>query len=159
MNSDGTGATPLTSRVWEVFDPEFSPDGSKIAFGSNKDGFVSAIWLMDADGSNQHRLTDPSLEAFFPDWSPDGAHIIFSDNCCLPHSNVYVMNPDGSGVRQLTHVAPKYNAAFASYSPDGTRIVFLGPLDQRYTMYSNGTHLKRIVTDQPGGLSDWGPAP
>ncbi len=44
-------------------------------------------------------------------------------------------------------------------SPDGAKIVFLGPLDDRYTMYSNGTHLTRIVTDQPGGLSDWGASP
>src|SRR5438094_323231 len=135
------------------------PNGTKIVFASNQDGFISAIWLMNADGSNQHRLTDPSLEAFFPDWSPDGTHIIFANNCCLPHSNIFVMNADGTGLRQLTHVPPKYNAAFGSYSPDGTRIVFLGALDQRYTMYANGTHLRRIVADQPGGLSDWGAAP
>ena len=111
---------------------------------------------MNANGTHQRRLTAPALEAFFPGWSPDGRHIVFANNCCLPHSNLFVMNPDGSGLRQLTHVPPKSNAAFATYSPDGTKIVLLGPRDDRYTMDANGTHLTRIVADQPGGLSDWG---
>ena len=75
------------------------------------------------------------------------------------HGEIFVMNPDGSGLRQLTHVPPKSNAAFATYSPDGTKIVLLGPRDDRYTMDANGTHLTRIVADQPGGVSDWGTSP
>jgi len=115
MNADGTAATPLTSLVWSSGDPEFSPDGSRIVFDSNKGGFVSAIWVMNANGSNNHRPHCPALEAFFPGWSPDGTQIVFADNCCLPYSNLYVMNADGSGHRQLTHVlsSHKQRSAFA----------------------------------------------
>jgi len=168
MNADGSG-TPLrlTSIDWNSGDPEFSPDGSKIVFDSNQDGLLSAVWVMNVDGSNQVRLTAPQVEAFFPDWSPDGAHIIFTDRCCLPYSNVWVMNPDGTGLKQLTHMPAKHNAGFASYSPDGKKILLESDLKSKagspagdlYTMDANGTHLARVISDQPTVLlSDWGSA-
>jgi Tol biopolymer transport system component len=165
MNADGSGMTQLTSLVWSSFNPEFSPDGTKIAFDSNMDGFLSAVWVMNTDGSNQHRLTAPDLEAFYPDWSPDGTHILFTTNCCLPYSNVWVMNADGSGLKQLTHFPRSTGGGgFASYSPDGKKIVLVSGFKHRddccgdlYTMDANGTHLTRIVADQPAVFfSDWG---
>src|SRR5919197_6042129 len=61
-----TGAmTRLTSTTWDAFDPEWSPDGTRIAFDSNKGGFLSAVWVMNANRSNQHRLTAQSLEALY----------------------------------------------------------------------------------------------
>jgi len=167
MNANGTNETQLTSLTWNAGNPEFSPDGTKIAFDSNQDGYLSAIWLMNADGSNQHRLTAPSLEADFPDWSPDGTHILLNDLCCLFGTNVWVMNPDGTGLRQLTHFPTKHQGGFATYSPDGKQIVLISDLKYRdgccndlYTMDTNGTHLTRIVADQPAVLlSDWGTSP
>jgi Tol biopolymer transport system component len=121
---------------------------------------------MNVDGTDQRRLTAGSLEAFYPDWAPDGAHIIFTDNCCIPHSNVWVMKPDGSGLKQLTNMPQDHGAGFASYSPDGKKIVLQSDLKSKcfctgdlYTMDANGTHLTRIVSDQPAVfLSDWGSA-
>ena len=164
IKSDGSGtATQLTSGPWQAFDPAWSPDGSKIAFGSNQDGLLSAIWVMNADGTNQHRLTAPALEAFYPDWSPDGRHLVFTDKCCQFGSNIWVMNADGSGPKQITHMPNKHQDGFAHYSPDGKRIVLTTDLDYSnglnnlYTMDTNGTHMTRIVTDQPGVFfSDWG---
>lgn len=167
MNADGSGATQLTDLKWSSGAPGFSPDGSKIVFDSNMDGFLSAVWVMNADGTNQHRLTDPALEAGYPDWSPDGMHIIFGDLCCLFGTNIWVMNPDGTGLKQLTHFPTKHQGGFATYSPDGKKIVLIADLKYRdnccndlYTMDANGTHLTRIVADQPAVFfSDWGSQP
>jgi TolB protein len=166
VNVNGTGLTPLTSPNWNSFNAAWSPDGTKIAFDSNQDGLLSAVWVMNADGSNQQRLTAPALEANYPDWSPDGKHIIFNDLCCQFGTNIWVMNPDGTGQKQITHLPTKHQDGFARYSPDGTKIVLVADLKYRdnccsdlYTMDANGTHMTRIVSDQPAVfLSDWGAA-
>jgi Tol biopolymer transport system component len=165
MKADGSGEHPLTSLVWSAGNPEFSPDGTKILFDSNQDGLVSAVWVMNADGTNQHRLTRPALEGFWPGWSPDGTHIVFSSNCCINgFGNVYVMKADGSDLRNITHFPKKHQGGFATYSPNGEKIVLVSDLmypdsccSDLYTMNTDGTHLKRIVADQPAVLeSDWG---
>jgi TolB protein len=165
VDAEGIGpATKLTSSNWNAFNPTWSPDGSKIAFESNQDGLLDAVWVMNANGSNQTRLTAPALEAGYPDWSPDGKHILFQDLCCLFGTNVWVMNADGSGQKQLTHMPTKHQDGFARYSPDGKKIVLVTDLAYKdnccsdlYTMDANGTHLTKIVSDQPGVFfSDWG---
>jgi Tol biopolymer transport system component len=166
VGTDGTGLTQLTSSSWNAFNASWSPNGTRIAFDSNQDGLLSAIWVMDANGGGQHRLTAPELEGFDPDWSPDGTSITFGDLCCQFGTNVWSMTADGSGLKQLTHFPTKHQGAFATHSPDGHSIVFVADTKYRdnccndlYTMDANGTHVTRIVTDQPGVfLSDWGPA-
>jgi TolB protein len=166
--ADGSGSpTVLTSPLWFAQNPSWSPNGSTITFESNQDGLLDAVWVMDANGLNQHRLTAPSLEAGGPDWSPDGKHIIFGDHCCLPHSNVWVMNADGSNQTQITHVPKANSAGFARYSPDGTKILLISniayrggdntPFNDLYTMDPNGTHMRKIVSNEPYMLNiSWG---
>ena len=51
--------------------PAWSPDGSKIAFNSNRSGNWE-IWAMDADGGNCVKLTAMKKLNSLPRWSPDG---------------------------------------------------------------------------------------
>ena len=117
INADGTGETRLTDNsdevvegplgpldflgpplVWNWF-PAWSPDGTRIAFSSNRD-HDSDIYVMRADGSQQTRLTYSPANDQVPKWSPDGALIVFvrmEDD--LP---LYVMNADGTGEKRLT---------------------------------------------------------
>ncbi|GAI97954.1 unnamed protein product, partial [marine sediment metagenome] len=75
MNIDGSGQTNLTNNLAWDFEPCFSPDGSKIAFESLRDGNCE-IYIMNVDGSGQTRLTDnpaddesPCFSGFFPSFA------------------------------------------------------------------------------------------
>ena len=58
-------------------DPSWSPDGSRIAFVSYRDGNRPEIYVMNRDGSGQIRLTDNPAIDHSPSWSPDGSRIAF----------------------------------------------------------------------------------
>jgi hypothetical protein len=110
MNADGTGQTMLTNNPGLDGNPDWSPDGTKIAFANLQDG----IYVMNTDGSGQTILTD---NGGYPSWSPDGTKIAF-----YREAEIYVVNADGTGQTRLTN-----NADFdvsPSWSPDGTKIAF-----------------------------------
>lgn len=75
--------------------PTFTPDGSQIAFYSNREG-GDGIWVMNADGSDPHRIADGGE----PNWSPDGRYITF--NCAhSERAEICAVRPDGSGLITL----------------------------------------------------------
>jgi Tol biopolymer transport system component len=138
---DGTDVVRLTDGVNDSW-PSFSPDGTEIAFASSRDstdrrctpgfpneaGCATDIYVMDADGSNVVRLTDDPAGEYMPKWSPDGSSIAFvrEDGPGSPtptRSTIYIMNPDGSEARRISS-ASGGSDFWASWSPDGTRIVF-----------------------------------
>jgi Tol biopolymer transport system component len=108
MNADGTGQTQLTNNPGLDGSPDWSPDGTKIAFSN----FNGEIYVMNADGTGQTRLTD---NGGGPSWSPDGTKIAFGRE-----GEIYVMNADGTGQTRLTD-----NGGGPSWSPDGTKIAFV----------------------------------
>lgn len=100
-NADGSGQVRLTTTGGNA-DPRFSPDGTRILFGSTRDSGNSQIYVMNADGSNQTRLTSNGFVDIEPMWSPDGTQIAFVSNRDGDYE-IYVMNADGSNLVQLTH--------------------------------------------------------
>ena len=77
--------------------PDFSPDGRRIVFTSNRDR-QGEIYVMNRNGSGQRRLTTRPGDDFLPRFSPDGTQIAFVS---LP-GTIVVMNADGTGARRLT---------------------------------------------------------
>ena len=61
--------TGITRGPLDSYQPTWSPDGSHIAFGSNRDG-NQEIYVMNADGSGQARLTNGSALDEAPAWQP-----------------------------------------------------------------------------------------
>jgi Tol biopolymer transport system component len=163
----GNRETLLGSGHWLYSRPQFSPDGHQIAFSSDRGGFQGAIWVMNADGSSPRRITKPRLRAFWPDWAPSGDRILFADHCCVKHSNIYTVRPDGSDLQRITGLkASSLDAAFAGYSPDGTRVTFSfnkgcpthPPFcNHFYTMAADGSDFQKVVTGRSDTLlTDWG---
>ena len=98
--------------------PTWSPDGSKIAFVSDRDG-NAAIYVMNADGSDQTNLTDTPALDIDPAWSPDGSRIAFV-SYRDGNYEVYVMNADGSDQTNLTNNTA--DDSDPAWSPDDAQI-------------------------------------
>ncbi len=76
MNADGSNQINLSNNLADDISPSFSPDGSKIAFVSFRDG-NSEIYVMNSDGSGQIDLSNNSASDFDPSFSNDGSKIAF----------------------------------------------------------------------------------
>jgi len=108
---------------------------------------------VNAHGDNFQTVTQPQAQFGFalehPDWSPDGERITFTGT----EGGVFTIRSDGTNLRNLN--VNKAFAIFASYSPDGRKMVVLGQ-DGLSTMNVDGSGLVKIAGAPPGVTnSDW----
>jgi Tol biopolymer transport system component len=82
--------------------PQFSPDGTKIAFESDRSGYQE-IWVCNRDGSNPSQITSMAGFAGTPRWSPDSRSLAF-DFRPKEHSEIYVVEVPAGTPRQITTV-------------------------------------------------------
>ena len=139
------------------FGPAWSPDGTKIAFTSSRDGNFE-IYVMGTDGSNPTRLTDNNADDGSPAWSPDGTKIAFDTDRNDGSNEIYVMAADGSSPTRLTNGGYNFGPA---WSPDGTKIAFVSYRDDDYEIYvmdADGSSPTRL-TNSGGydGQPAWSP--
>ena len=137
--------------------PFWSPDGTKIAFVSNRDG-NNEIYIMNADGTNQTRLTYNNADDIQPSWSPDGTKIAFR-TYRDGNSELYVMNADGTNPFNLTNNLDNYDGE-PQWSPDGSKIVFSswrsGAADI-WVMNSDGTNPVQLTNGLWASNPAWSP--
>ena len=164
INADGTNHVRLTHHSSLDRWPCWSPDGTKIAFASTRDG-DSDIYMMNSDGTGVVNLTNhPRSPDSMPSWSPDGTKIAFESWRDFNQPEIYVMNADGTHPVNLTFHLQR--DSMPSWSPDGTKIAFVSrrtrfdadiPLNNEiYVMNADdGANLTRL-TFSP--FTDWFPS-
>ena len=184
MDDDGKNQRNITNHPdSDDLVPSWSPDGTRIAFMSNRDGHVRKhgvrttfeIYVMDADGGNQQNLTNHPDRDSSPSWSPDGKRIAFvSDRDGIldihgfPTSEIYVMDADGENPQNLTN--NRDDDWSPSWSPDGTRIVFMSYREghfigdfeditsEIYVMDVDGANQQRLTENRKNDESpSWSP--
>jgi Tol biopolymer transport system component len=102
--------------------PDFSPDGSQIAFASDRSGTFE-IWIADANGTNARKVTsfNSSSGAGSPRWSPDGSRLVF-DCRVAGNGHVYILTLETDRLQRLTR-GPAENVV-PSWSRDGRYLYF-----------------------------------
>lgn len=156
MDANGENATNLTQTDANEHAPDWSPDGTKIAFAGVRKATATAtacptatatacpeqptaawkILTMDPDGQNEAILTGDEFHAFdeAPDWSPDSTKIVFmkesqAQGCC-DRWEIWAVNRDGSSDTNLTN--DPANDTGPSWSPDGSEITFSSDRDSTF---------------------------
>jgi len=140
-DTKGSHYTNLTNARGYDAEGSYSPDGSLIAFASNRHAYTAPlsdedaegferdpaymmdIYIMNADGSNVKRLTSTVGYDGGPFFSPDGKRITwrrFAPNGAT--AEIYTMNIDGSDKQRITHVNAMSWAPY--YHPSGDYIIF-----------------------------------
>jgi Tol biopolymer transport system component len=155
INVDGSGLSRLTNNPPSSpnatnGEPTWSPDGSRIAFASDRDG-NGEVYAMNADGSGVVRLTNDPAADGHPSWSPDGRQLVFESNRDK-HFQLYVMNADGSGVRRLTNTDSLTLVRATNAPPDDRYPVWIPGCNDRIVFASNRDGgLLRIFAVDPDG--------
>jgi len=111
----------LTLGDFDDRDPAVSPDGSSVAFASNRRSGWD-LYLLDLPTGAIKALTATQGYEAHPTWSPDGlwlAYEVYGGD----DLDIWIMNVDGTEVYQLTN-APSLDAA-PDWGPDGRRIAFV----------------------------------
>lgn len=74
---EGVAVTQLTADPAGDIQPRFSPDGTRIAFASDRGGSWD-IWIIDLKGGQPVQVTHGPADEIHPSWSPDGNRLIYS---------------------------------------------------------------------------------
>jgi len=113
----------LLASTLEEHNPQYSPNGSRIAFSSNRAGGCFEIWTAASDGSNTLQLTNgPGMSQGTPRWSPDGQWIAFDSLGEDGDVDVFVIDAAGGPPRRLT--PENSDESVPSWSRDGKWIYF-----------------------------------
>ena len=175
MDADGTDVVQLTgvgnpsgARDDYDMDPAFSPDGTKIAFASDRgdpdddEGDTFDIWVMNANGSSPVRLTTGYHLDSKPMWTPDGSKIVFERLWSDADGNdfdIMIMDANGANLTNLTSASAGSDTTPA-VSPDGTKIAFVRGEDtaaEIYTMDLSGANQVRRTNNTVGNFyPHWG---
>ena len=164
-------------------EPQFSPDGSMIAFTRFKsfEKRKSALHVVATNGTGLRRLTPWKLNASHPDWSPDGQKIAFdSGDAQLPGNkgDIYVMGADGSARTRLTDSPrirvgkPFKQDGNPVWSPSGTMIMYVRFHARRFfdpestppggkviVINADGSGKHVVVSGKLQNRADWGTHP
>jgi TolB protein len=130
--------------------PRWSPDHTKIAFMSDRDG-DEELYVMDADGQNVLRVTYNPGEDWSPAWTPDGSRITFVSGP-TNHGQIYIIDADGTNQQLLGHSVGEASGDL-DWSPDGEQLLFVSRRDhgrEEIYVFDSSTGVVSPLTHSPG---------
>jgi len=152
---DGTGALRLSTNDAIEYEPVMSPDRTRIAFVSHRDGNAE-IYVMNADGNGETRMTNHEAFDDEPAWSPDSRRLAFTSDRD-GNRELYLVELEGLGLTRVTATVAEEETP--SWSPDGLRLTFASDRDGDYEIFVvnvDGTGLLQVTF--PSSANDLFPA-
>jgi TolB protein len=156
MNPEESAPRRLTPAPLAARQPDWSPDGRRIAFSTHCRGGTEnfqneEIWMVDTEGNALRRLTRNGNEYFsghhdlHPSWSPQGDAIVFErDAPDYSSSGIFIMKSDGSDSKEVLALGSSARKTISQRQRNRT-------LDSR-----TAHRLKQI--EDGGAMPQWGPA-
>lgn len=147
----GTAKSLTQDFAWNI-QPAVSPDGSKVAFISDRGG-ISNLWVMDIDGSNMKQLSDEKKNLIHsPKWSPDGEYIAvmkgIMSSRSIPAGEIWMYHRSGgSGYiikKRKGGKKEQKNIADPAFSPDGKYLYYTEDITPGFIFDYNRDPLKSI---------------
>lgn len=136
-NADGTGLTQITNDSVEDSYPQFSPDGTKVVFGSYREGelgMTDMVVIRNVTNPNSGETVLPmplgAYDIWNPTFSPDGTSVAVraygTNEVNGWFDGIVVMKADGSSAQLITNPYASCDCSdnSPSYTPDGTKIVY-----------------------------------
>ncbi len=127
---DGSGYRSilrLNSCSMGVVNPNWSPDGTRLAFSLSSSLLGGELYQVNADGSNAVPLySHPGWDDIDPEWSPDGRYVAFSsgpNQGTVTRHDIWLLDTV-TGIAGAVAQAPTWDLRRPAWSPDGTRLVF-----------------------------------
>lgn len=130
---------PGSNEIAQGTGPDWSPDGSKIAFSKGDD-----VFTIRPDGEEKTQLTEGKALDANPSWSPDGTKIVFSRADGNTGWVIHTMDPDGENEAPVGNEMPTNFEV--EWAPDGTKFYF----GDGSTININGTGLSAPRPDGYG---------
>lgn len=149
-------SSPAPGLAWHI---AWSPDGRRLAVAVF-DGPRRSLWVLRADGSGATEIANGE-NVSRPSWHPNGAHITYSLER-NDRTEVHVTRSDGTNDRVVySEPAPGTYAVFsATFSPDGSRIVFDAGTDSAYNIFvmaSDGSNVRQLTETGTDYNPAWSP--
>lgn len=121
VDSEKIEVIPLPTTYGGDYDPAWSPDGTKIAFTSERDTASPRIFIMDMADKSVSVVTPLFIRSYHPAWSPDGSQLVYVEEQTLGR----IMILDAQGIRTPLLEEPKVASdVHPAWSPDGKSILF-----------------------------------
>ncbi|HCS40614.1 MAG TPA: hypothetical protein DIW44_13655 [Anaerolineaceae bacterium] len=125
--------TRLTADAWDDDSPAISPDGSKIAFTSNRFG-TREIYILDLVSNTLTQMTNSGAYEGTIDWSPDGSYIVY-DVYQNEHYDLIIQSVNDQTEAPIQLTDGTTNNFQPSWSPDGSELAFVSDRSGRNTIW------------------------